>query len=663
MKRLTALARWPARSVVLAPWFIPLLVAILVPLAGPARLQGDETHAAAADLPIEIMSVDEVRPGMKGHGKTVLEGTQIVPFEATMLGVLRGVQAGRDMVLCRLSGAGLDYTGVIAGMSGSPIYIDGKLLGAVAYAWPFNKEPIAGITPFEQMRAHSQAPAPVEVAMATAADGTLPVEALLLDGEPLITARADTERGAKPVTTAAAEMAPIRMPLTASGFGPRTMALIEDRFAPLGLVPMAGGGGTTNDLNDLSPGAPVTDATDCRDKIVPGSPLALSLVMGDFDLSALGTTTHVEGDRVWGWGHPFMGHGKCQYLLRSSDIILVNPRQDLSTKIGAPGAVLGVVDADCSTCVAGTLGAELDMLPLGVSLCREPDGHEQKYHVEIVRHPALLGSLVAMVLSGAMEAGGAMQSEITIELDATIRAEGLEPIRFDNTYSSASEAGTQGLSRLLMQVATVADTLTRNPFNPVRIESIDCQVGVRSERTSAAITAVRLNSDHFEPGDTVVACATLRPFRGKPFDVTLSLDLPRTLKPGAYSATVCDATMHLKQVFAEEPHLLAARCVEDVADVYRLQLAERRQTLYLRVVEPESGLSVGDVQLPALPGSVRAAFSTKRATPGRPIRRAIVARQPTDWVIEGSSEIRFTVVDSKQVIQPSPTNQTAEAGA
>lgn len=632
--------------------FVALAVALLLsrgaigdelvaPVVEPPVEVLDEEDECCPDveaLDIEVIDVDDVQVGMQGVGKTVLQGTEIVEFNAEVLGVMRGVSPGRDLVLCRLSGANLEYTGVIAGMSGSPIYLDGKLLGAVAYTWAFNKEPIAGVTPFRQMVSFAASPVSGAAPVATTSDGLMAPAALDLSRDPFQVLDEVASQAPVPVATAQGEMKPLALPLSATNFSEQSLAELRKHLAPFGLLPMASGG-VSSDVTASEPEQP----------IVPGASLGASLVTGDFDLSGIGTATHVAGNRVWGWGHPFMSGGRCHYVLRSGHVHLVNPKQDLSTKMGSVVSTLGIINADVSTCIAGELGATPDMLPMTVTLDRVDCGSREHYQVEIVRHPTLLGPLVSTVLRNVLDGSGAIENEITVGLDATIRAEGLSPITVNNIYSGGNVAGNQGAQGLLNQVAVIADGLTRNPYRETRLESIECHAWIKPERTSATITRVRIDSDRYEPGDTLRATVTLRPYKCEPRDVPLSLELPRSIAPGNYEVMVCDATLHLKSLFAEQPQLLIARDVDQIADVFRRQLEEKRDTIYLRVVLPDSGVALGDVTLPQLPSSMQTALGSRRASSGQSVRRALVARSNTEWVIEGAAKLRFSVVENKRV--------------
>src|SRR5437870_7845483 len=206
--------------------------------------QIQNSPAKGEPKPESYWSVDEVRAGMKGYGRTVMRGTKIETFDAEVLGVLKNTSPGRDMVLCRLSGLNLDKTGVIAGMSGSPVYLDGKLLGAVAYAWPFGKEPIAGITPFCQMHGYVEAYERRDLAEQAGKPARIGLrKPLTVDGLKFdtVTVSQDCD-DPKPTSADGLWMVPLRTPLAASGFTTHSLALLRDRCKGAGIVPMQGGG-------------------------------------------------------------------------------------------------------------------------------------------------------------------------------------------------------------------------------------------------------------------------------------------------------------------------------------------------------------------------------------------------------------------------------------
>ncbi len=447
--------------------------------------------------PKTYWDVGQIRPGMKGTGRTVMVGTKLDDFGAEVLGVLKDVSPGRDMVLCRLTGCNLEHAGIIQGMSGSPIYIQGKLLGAVAFAWEFAKDPIAGVTPFSQMiqyvRSNDR-----RIAAESKEIGSQKFHAANLPIVPLIDGLAgeDTETSwpslpaAVPVAGGGmAGMTPIVTPLAASGFTAKALSTLGDRLRPLGMAPMAGGAASERIIREEG-----------DRPLVPGSPLSIAMVTGDFDLSGIGTVTHVEGNRVYGFGHPMLSLGACEFPMMTGYIHTVYPRASVSMKMGSPLKIVGVIDTDVSTSVSGRIGPKPDMLPLSVRVKTSRFADANTYHVQIVREPILLSTLIMAVLTNAADTEGNLPEELTAHLTATIRLKGFEPIVLSDTYSGSRYTGAMGASMLFSPLASIVSILARNTMAPVRIESIDCDVAIEPGRRVAQIESCRLLSDTVRAG-------------------------------------------------------------------------------------------------------------------------------------------------------------------
>jgi hypothetical protein len=566
-------------------------------------------------------------------------GTKLDEFSAEVLGVLRGVSPGRDMVLCRLTGCNLDHSGIIQGMSGSPIYIDGKLLGAVAFAWEFAKDPIAGVTPFQQMveyvrssdrriAAEAKDPTNRDAVRAAMAVGSPMIDGLVAEGSPSI------DPGPLAVTGGSlAGMRPIATPLAATGFTPRALALLEEQFRPIGLAPMAGGAASKQVVEEEG-GKP----------LVPGAPLSVAMVTGDFDLSGIGTVTHVEGDRVYGFGHPMFSLGACEFPLMTGYIHTVYPRASVSMKMGSPLKVVGVLDTDVSTGVAGRLGPKPDMLPVSVRVKTGRYSDPHTYHVQMVREPNLLPALVMAVLANAIDTEGNLPEELTARIKATIKLQGHDPIEVDDTLSGPRYTGPMGPAAMFSPIASIVNIVMRNPMAKVRIEGIDCDIEIAPGRTVATIESVRLASDRLEPGEALKAFVTLKPFKGDRHQVTVTLPLPPDLPEGSYEASLNDMSGSLRRRLRNEPGLLEPRDLGGLLAVLRLQTLPRRTSLYLHVALPDRGLSVQGQPLPNLPGSVRAVLATSRQTQEPPVRSDLVQTVETPWVVEGTQTLKFTVV-------------------
>jgi len=590
--------------------------------------------------PKTYWDVGQLRPGMTGKGRTVMVGTKLEEFGAEVLGVLRDVSPGRDMVLCRLTGCNLEHAGIIQGMSGSPIYIQGKLLGAVAFAWEFAKDPIAGVTPFSQMiqyvRSNDR-----RIAAESKEIGSQKFRAASLPIVPLIDGLAgDETRPTWPSLSTAlpvagggvAGMTPIVTPLAASGFTPRALSTLGDRLRPLGMAPMAGGAASERIIREEG-----------DRPLVPGSPLSIAMVTGDFDLSGIGTVTHVEGNRVYGFGHPMLSLGACEFPMMTGYIHTVYPRASVSMKMGSPLKVVGVIDTDVSTSVSGRIGPKPDMLPLSVRVKTSRFADANTYHVQIVREPILLSTLIMSVLTNAADTEGNLPEELTAHLRATVRLKGFEPITLSDTYSGSRYTGAMGASALFSPLASIVSILARNALAPVRIESIDCDVEIEPGRRVAQIDSFRLLSDSVEPGSEVKAFVTLKPYKGERETIEMALPIPADFPEGPCEAVVCDTPNSVRRRFRNDPTILEPHDIAAVLRAIRIQTEPKRTGVYLHVQSPEKGVSVQGQALPNLPGSVRAVFASKREVPASPVRDDFVAVKNTNWVIEGLQSLRFTV--------------------
>jgi hypothetical protein len=585
--------------------------------------------------------VDDVRPGMEGFGLTVMKGTKVDTFQAKVIGVLKNTSPGRDMVLCRLSGLDLEKTGIIAGMSGSPVYIKGKLLGAVAYGWAYGKEPIAGITPFCQMHGFVESyerrdlaeqgkprrvgvrhtlPTPI-------AAGNTVFDSVTVSQDP----EDDSGKNREEMW-----LTPLRTPLAATGFSENSLKLLRGRTRGMGLIPVMGGAATTK------------QAAQARDvPLEPGGPLAISLIRGDFDLSGIGTVTHIEGNRVYGWGHPFMGLGGCEFPLMTGYIHTIYPRQTVSFKMGSPLRSVGVINADVSTCIAGWLGRQPDMLPIRMTVLRSDNSSPRTFNVEVARQDSLLASLVFTSLTNSVDMEGEMPEEMTANLQARIELEGHDPILINDTFSGF--AGGRAPQALYSQVAATVSLLTRNPYRPLRITRIECETKIHAGRKSADIESVELESEVYAPGDTLRAQVFVRPYKGAIKRLSVDLKLPPDMPEGKYTATLSDDLAAVRQDVRDHPVLRNPLSAEQVLNMVRAQLAVKRNSLVVRVPMGPSGVALDGKELPQLPGSMVQILGSSRRTGAQTISSALEARRATDWIIQGSESVSFRVAKDKKL--------------
>jgi hypothetical protein len=585
-------------------------------------------------------AVDDVRAGMKGIGKTCVKGTKVEQFDVEVLGVLRNTSPGRDMVLARLSGLNLDKTGVIQGMSGSPIYLQGKLLGAVAYAWPYGKEPIAGITPFVQMRdyvasyerrdiAEKAHPRRIGLAKPISLGGREYQNVMVSDG---------LDGNAKPQAADGLWMVPLRTPLMTSGMSPRSLAAMRGELNRLGMVPMQGGAVSTVNLppEERSIG------------LEPGGALVAAMITGDFDMSGIGTVTHIDGKRVYGWGHPFFGMGGCEFPLMTGYTHMILSRSSISFKMGSPIRTVGVVNADVSTCIAGWLDRMPDMLPVSASVLHDGDLAATTYNVKVVRHRSLTPALAVMALVNSIDQEGDFPEEMTAHLKLKIDVEGHEPIEVNDLYSGAAFSGSKGPHAMYGQVNLILQLLLGNSFEAVRVKGIEASTEIFAGRRTAEIEAVELENDVLSPGETLKATVFLRPYKGARQRILVTLPLPADLPDGPYTAMIGDDVNNARAQLRDSPHLSNPQSVEAIMQAIALQASAKRTSLALRVPIGGAGVALAGKTLPDLPPGMVQILGGARKTGAQTINSALVARMPTQWVVTGADTVRFQVMRNKK---------------
>jgi hypothetical protein len=583
-------------------------------------------------------NVDDVKAGMKGQGKSVVKGVKIETFNAEVIGVLKNTSPGRDLILCKLAGMNLEKTGVIAGMSGSPIYIDGKLLGAVAYAWSFGKEPIAGVTPFSQMLEFASLYERKDVARNSPKRIGL-AKPLLLDGREYNAVTVFNEhRDAQPTSADGIFLVPLKTPMMTTGMSARSLSIFREQFNQFGLVPMQGGGASTN-----------IPADERNISLAPGSAVSVALISGDFDMSAIGTVTHIDGKRVYGFGHPFMGIGGCELPMMTGYTHTIFPRLTLSFKMGSPLKTVGIIHADTSTCIAGTLDRMPDLLPMSSTVVREPEGKTHTYNVKVARLRPMLGQLVHMSLANSVDMEGNFPDEMSAHVKARIEIDGKEPLVMDDWFAGNLLVGDRAPQMLYAPLGMLLQQLNNNAFETLRIKSIDCTTEIEPGRKVADIEMTELENDIIEPGETLKVAITLRPFKGPKQRVNLEIKLPADLPEGGYTALVGDDLNNARMELRDNPQLAQPQTMDNLFKNLRLQLDAKRTNLVLRVpLNGGTGVAQGGKTLTNLPPSMVQILSSSKRTNTQTIQGALVARAATNWVIQGADTLRFQVAKNRR---------------
>jgi hypothetical protein len=582
----------------------------------------------------EIFPLKDLRPGMTGTGRTVFEGTRIDEFSVEILGVLENALGPKhSVVLARLAGGPLAKTGVIAGMSGSPVFIDGKLLGAVAYSFPFGKEPIAGITPIGDMIAATSTPAPRAASTRFRLPTTTPV-AFPLDRDSLVAVFARPmqtvmmDGASAPAGLGGGTLSPLALPLIFSGFDRSTYDWAQPLFAGLGFVPMTGGvsGGTT---------APVASLPD----LAPGGPIGVSLIEGDLDLSVTGTVTHIDGDRVYAFGHPFYNLGPTQFPMKKAYVYSVYPSVQQSWKISAALDPVGTVEQDRTTAIAGRMGKAPRMIPVAIELVSSR-GDARTFHYRIVEDELFSPALAYVSLLSVLQGNERAFGTASVRVEGRLALDGGRSIRVDDLFAAAQPSmQAAGL------VAAPLAFLMANDFQKVSVAGLDVKVSSFEVNKSASLERAWVErTGALRPGATLPVKVALRTYRGEVKVLTLPLVIPPSAPTGNYSLLVSDAQ---GLTSLEQRELRQAFNPKDLDQLIRaINGLRRTNRIYVRLMRAGEGAVVAGEYLPALPSSVMSVLGTaEQGNSVVPIRTATVAdaEVTTDYAVSGSRLLSLAV--------------------
>ncbi len=630
-----------------------------------ARLRRAGRFVARSD---KYMHQSRLRRGMTGYGLTVLAGTKIEKFNVIVVSVMRNWYPHQDVILCRLSGLGLEKSGIIQGMSGSPIYIkdpaDGKhkMIGALAYGWSFQKEPVCGIQPITQMLAIQGVPlpgAPVAKPKPAAAAGKGELDADLVRAVLLPekidfsamaiakrsrAARTPGDRAAhdSPFTTRkqaaptgysasnlrrpSPRLIPLATPIMVTGAGSRTIGLAEKVFVGTGLVPMRAG----------SVGAAEADAAK-NTRLAPGSSVSVPLISGDLDWTGVGTVTEIIGDRVLAFGHSMFAEGPVQMPMGTAYVHTVISSMSASFKLGSTLKITGALTHDESTGVSGQVGRKAEMIPMTVT-CHWPTG-EQKFSYRLLRHRWFTAVLARLVVANSVYANRTVPERHTIEYAVDIEFEKFG--RYKSTNISSGSDIAEAVSDLTRPLVAMMNTPLGKPVFP---KSINVTVAIRPVRRVAGILSVAIDRNVYKPGEKVTAQVTLRPYRAERAVKTVSITLPKDLPDGRYSLTVCTAEAVARARMAEMPHKFRPRTVEQLFDAIKNVVEPRADRLYVCLPLPEGGLAVKKNELEHLPVSIAGLLSRAAPTDTNAYRRSKIESFRTNYVLAGSVGAGFTVI-------------------
>ena len=607
---------------------------------GVAALFLVQLPAATARMPLS-----EVHAGMHAVGVTVFDGAELEEFDAHILGVLTNVMGPqRNLIIARLTGGPLAETGVIQGMSGSPVYIDDRLVGAVSYSLgAFSKDAIAGITPIDEMigtdeaAGHTLAGArrrsldrPGFELGAPAMTDTLARMARAVFGgsSPFATRPTDIQAFGLPTADAARlgmQLQPIATPILLSGVAPEVHQFFAAASGASSFVTTVGG----------TMSAEATQELDGR-ALRPGDPVGASLVRGDLTMAGTGTVTLVDGGRVYAFGHPFYNVGPASFPMTQAHVTTLLPSLAISSKIAAIGDVIGTFDQDRTTGIFGNLGAGPALIPIHVTIEDAGGAFDRAFSFEIVDDPVFTPLLTATALLNTLFTMTREVGPRTFVLEGAVRLEGRQDVTVGNIYTGdiATLAAATSLTAPL-------NALLRNTFESVPVDGIDINITAVEEPRTATLERVWVDADRPRPGDRVPLRLGLRNYRGVELMKTVMLDIPSHVS-GSLTIEVLDASAVNRSEQENGQTVAAAATLDQI--IRNLNRVHQNNRLYVRLRRPGVGVVDGGEAMPALPGSVLAVLEANPSSGAltrlddAPLGEWEVV---TDHAVSGSRQLRL----------------------
>ncbi len=585
----------------------------------------------------QIMPAGEVVAGMQGYGLSVFQGDSIERFEVKIIGTMKNFLPKKDIFLAELQGERLRHTGVIAGMSGSPIYIDGRLIGALAYGFQFSKDPICGITPIEQMLEIEKTvsagggAAAAQGAAAVGPAGNTPAifDPLTAPSNSLLDENTQTGPTAGSFAAVGAPaLSKLRIPLSFSGCNPAVMEQYGGIFDRFGLVPLAAGGSGS--------GGKVVEPDDPT--LQPGSAVAAQLIRGDLSLAATGTLTYRDGDRVLAFGHPFLQFGPVDFPMTAAEIVTVLPNVASSFKLSNTTDFMGSVRGDHTNGIFGVIGAQPQMVPVEISL-KLPTLPVQNFSYEMIRHKMLSPVLAAMTALNSLSEAGNTVTDQTLKVKGTVEIDGIPDIKIENTF-----AGPASTTQFLQQVLMTMQYLYGNVYGPADVRRIEFDFEVSEGLPRAAVAEVQVNENELFPGDTLTVDVTLDPFNTAEFKERFTFVAPRTDQETRLFLIVGSGDFITRTEFQLSPGRFLYKSVGELVEL--INKTRKNNCLYVKAFTMDQGLVLNGSEMPELPGSVWAMLKSRKSSGVTlPLNDKVVAEfeKPTEYVLNGFRLIRLTL--------------------
>lgn len=574
------------------------------------------------------LSAEKLEAGMTGKGRTVFQGNRIEEFDVEILGVLRnegGIGAKRSLILARLSGKELDESGVSQGMSGSPVYVDGKLIGAVAYSFPFSKEAIAGITPIDEMLAvekmggaRSVYSSPVPIKKSLSLEELYEINKSHFESE-------------SPLFYQNRALQPLKIPLVHKGFSHRALNRMESVFSRMGFQLKQAG--RQIQMEEVS----YADMT-----LRAGEPVGVQLITGDLNMAATGTVTYVSGNKVLAFGHPLYNLGPVDYAMTKAQVITVVPSLDASFKLTSTGAVVGRFMQDRTSGVMGEIGKPPDMIPVNIKLANSKQ-EIQDIRLKIVEDKILTPFLMNAAVAGLMYTEERSLGDLTVEMQGDIYLENGMSIRLEDMYSGNFDQAVAEMTGLLTAVTFF---LTNNEFRDLGIHRVDLNFQTAEDIQLSYLEKVWLEKYDVMPGERIRVKIHTRNFRGDSIVQEGGIIAPHLPSGSEFFLVIGDTQSmgRLERGLYQTP-VFSPRNLNQLLRVLGSQRKNNR--IYFKILARKPGLFLKGEELPNLPPSMKSMFSSPRAATSQPteLNQSTLSQfqLPVPFVFKGAAMIPIKI--------------------
>jgi len=587
--------------------------------------------------PDKFMSIDEIKPGMKGIGKTVFEGTKIDEFQVEVLDVVKNAVGPKcDIIWVLCSGGPLEETGVLSGMSGSPVYIDGKLIGAVAYRLgQFAKQPIAGVTPIASMlRMLENQTSNVKNQEVDAGYSIRPSKSLkssksFHDFDDLMAQRELCTPGiqypASSIRDNPASLVPIQTPVMMAGFHPRAINEISPVLKEFGMIPVQGSGTSSQVESEEVP-------------LEPGAVLGVQYLRGDASIFAFGTLTYIHDDKILAFGHPAPGMGKIELPMAGGRVGLLASSLMASSKYVSPARTMGTLTYDSQYGIMGVIGKQPEFIPLKIRISSQRSSQPREYNFEIAKDRLFSASFVFLTAVNTIYSAEKSMGDYTMRTHSEIDLKGYPTISKDDIFTGISP------SNAAAGLVSPLYSIMQNSFEEVDVKGVLLEILFEDKQTDARIDGVQISKDTIRPGDSLEVTVFLTPYMEdtvtKRFEVTVPKDTPEgrsllRISDAASSESWERARAPMKSRIVDLPHLIR-----------RIQEEESNSDIIVELFVPKAGVTIRDQELPALPLTAFSVMSSEKQTGGSGLTRGTTflrQRIHTDHVISGSATLRLDI--------------------